>query len=53
MSEKEWKDCLDDAEKKALYWLWLKKTGKEKVIEAFDDLRKTAEKCDLIKKKKG
>ncbi|KKN90750.1 hypothetical protein LCGC14_0223330 [marine sediment metagenome] len=52
MSEKDFKDCIDEVEKKALYWLWLKKSGKEKVIEAFNDLRDTMDKCDIIKKKK-
>jgi len=52
MSEEDWKNCLDEAEQKALYWLWLKKSGKEKVTDAFNDLRNKIEQCELIKKKK-
>jgi len=50
---RDYKKCVDEAEEKALYWLWLKKTGQEKVFEAFNDVRDKIEECELIKKKKG
>lgn len=52
ISEEEFKRCIDEAEKKALHWLWLKKSGKDKVIDAFDDLRNKINECKLKKKEK-
>ncbi len=47
MSKEDFKDCIDEAEKKALYWLWLKKTSKEKVTDAFGDMRNKINECEL------
>lgn len=52
MSSEDFKKCIDEAEGKALYWLWLKKSGKEKVTDAFNDLRDKIKECEIIKKKK-
>lgn len=52
MSEEDFKKCIDEAEEKALHWLWLKKTGKEKVVEAFNDMRDKINECSIKKEKK-
>ena len=39
MSVKDFEECIPDAMEKAQYWLWLKKSGKEKIFEAFNEVR--------------
>ncbi len=52
VKEDEYKKCIDEVEEKALFWIWKKKTGQDKVFSAFNEMRKKAEQCELIKKKK-
>ena len=44
-SEEEYKKCVDEAEERALFWIWKRKSGKNKIIDAFNEL------CDNIKER--
>ena len=42
-SKENFEKCIPEAVKKAKYWSWLKKSGKEKVFDAFNDVRNNLE----------